>query len=97
MTMRNVVVLPAPFGPSNPYTSPAQTVNETLRTASIVRPPVEGKRLHRFCTWIMSCHLKPVDSPNYAVEVSLGSHEMPTANPGSHGLSEPGALATGDS
>ena len=33
--MRIVVVLPAPFGPKNPRTSPSGTKNETLATASL--------------------------------------------------------------
>ncbi len=35
--IRTVVVLPAPFGPRNPNTSPAATLNDTSDTA--VRPP----------------------------------------------------------
>jgi hypothetical protein len=35
--VRTVVVLPAPFGPRNPNTSPLATLNETSDTA--VRPP----------------------------------------------------------
>jgi hypothetical protein len=43
--MRTVVVLPAPFGPRKPKTSPAATVNETSSTA--IRSP---KRLVRCST-----------------------------------------------
>ena len=35
--IRTVVVLPAPFGPRNPNTSPPATLNDTSDTA--VRPP----------------------------------------------------------
>jgi hypothetical protein len=35
-SVRTVVVLPAPFGPRNPNTSPLATLNETSDTA--VRP-----------------------------------------------------------
>lgn len=34
-----VVVLPAPFGPSRPKTSPAETPKEIPPNATIVRPP----------------------------------------------------------
>jgi hypothetical protein len=43
--IRTVVVLPAPFGPRNPNTSPLATRNETSDTA--VRPP---KTLVRWLT-----------------------------------------------
>src|SRR3984885_14057312 len=43
--VRTVVVLPAPFGPRNPNTSPLATLNETSDTA--VRPP---KTLVRWLT-----------------------------------------------
>ena len=35
VSMRIVVVLPAPFGPRKPRTSPFSTVNETWSTASV--------------------------------------------------------------
>jgi len=37
-SIRNVVVLPAPFGPSNPKISPGLAVNEIESTAGAVRP-----------------------------------------------------------
>src|SRR5215207_5655696 len=52
-SMRSVVVLPAPFGPSRPYTSPAATVNDRSSTATSSPPPGSGKRLLSFCTAIM--------------------------------------------
>ena len=37
VSIRRVVVLPAPFGPRKPTISPALTVRSTPRTASTVR------------------------------------------------------------
>src|SRR5215467_14136663 len=37
VSMRSVVVLPAPFGPRKPTISPSPTVRSTPRTASVVR------------------------------------------------------------
>jgi hypothetical protein len=34
-SIRKVVVLPAPFGPRNPYTSPRRTQSDSLSTATI--------------------------------------------------------------
>ena len=44
-SIRTVVVLPAPFGPRNPNTSPAETVRSMSRTASI--PPLNVRRSER--------------------------------------------------
>jgi serine/threonine-protein kinase len=44
-SMRTVVVLPAPFGPRKPNTSPAATVRSMSRTASI--PPLKVRRSER--------------------------------------------------
>jgi hypothetical protein len=48
VTIRIVVVLPAPFGPRKPTISPSSTVNEMPRTASTV-----PKRLTTSLTSIM--------------------------------------------
>ncbi len=46
VSMRNVVVFPAPFGPRNPNISPRPTSMLTPRTAS-TRPRFVGKLLRR--------------------------------------------------
>src|SRR5258706_2722672 len=51
--MRSVVVLPAPFGPRRPYTSPGETENDSWSTASTSWPPVE-KRFVSSTTLIIS-------------------------------------------
>ena len=48
--MRNVVVLPAPFGPSNPKISPRCTVNDVLATA-VKSPKVLTKSLTTMTAW----------------------------------------------
>ncbi len=45
VSIRSVVVLPAPFGPRNPTISPRATCRLTPRTASIAWPRPPGKRL----------------------------------------------------
>jgi hypothetical protein len=75
--IRTVVVLPAPFGPRNPNTSPLATLNETSDTA--VRPP---KSLVRWLTSMAAdtargaCPVRAVPAssrPSYTTESPLTS------------------------
>ena len=52
-SIRSVVVLPAPFGPSRPKISPARTSNETRSTAWTAPPLGPRKVLVSSCTRIM--------------------------------------------
>src|SRR5579871_5198986 len=52
--IRNVVVFPAPLGPSRPNTSPDWTVNDTLSTARTSAPTATVKQRVRFSTWIIA-------------------------------------------
>src|SRR5690242_21742746 len=52
--MRNVVVLPAPLGPSRPVISPSRAVNDTPSTAFTA-----PNALWRFLTSIMGCSVQP--------------------------------------
>lgn len=43
-SIRSMVVLPAPFGPRSPKTSPPWTENVTLSTATLAEPPGDLRR-----------------------------------------------------
>src|ERR1041385_7399831 len=75
---RIVVLLPAPFGPSNPAISPRPTVNETPEIA--VRP---AKCLVRFSTSIMKSGMRASPSQLNRSEKlnALNAKETPKADP----------------
>ena len=59
-SIRTVVVLPAPFGPRNPNTSPERTVKSMPRTASIPPLKVRRKELAAIAAPVASLLLDPV-------------------------------------